>query len=403
MDDTSGTVTVAFECADCGREFRTTRTACPDHGRRLVPVYDPAVRDRFDPGTPTGLWRYRPFLPVAGDDPVTIGEGGTPLVAADGLSERFDLSLSLKCDGANPTGSSKDRGSSLLVTHAREQGASAVACASTGNAAASVAAYAARAGLQCPLFVPAGLPEGKASQPVAVGADVYAVEGDYDDAFDLCRRVTGDGMVDRSAGAGPHVPAGARTLGFELAEQADGADWLAVAMGNGGTAAAAWEGWRAFDRLGFAEGSPKLLGVQAAGASAIHDAFHDGSDDPADAADTCADSIAVGRPHRAAAACRALEASGGTAVTVEDRAIERSTASLARTEGILAERACGAAIAGVRAARNRGVIDRGEEVVAVLTGHGLKDTTGNPPGTVERVDTGTDPRAIRRRYSADGE
>jgi threonine synthase len=398
---------VTFECPECGRQFGAERTACPDHGRGLVPTYEEsAIREQFDPGTPTGLWRYRPFLPVDATAPVTLGEGGTPLIAARALGDRFGVSLSLKRDGANPTGSSKDRGSSVLVTHAREQGRTVVACASTGNAAASVAAYAARAGLSCPLFVPSGTADTKIAQPLATGADVFAVDGDYDDAYEVCRRVARRGLLDRSPGATPHVLAGARTLGFELAEQAPGADWLVVAMGNGGTAAAAWQGWRAFADLGFVDRTPRLLGVQADGASAIHDAFSDpsskpGSDRDRTPAETDIDSIAVGRPHRLDAACRALRESGGATVTVSDEATREATASLGRTEGLFVESACGSTIAGIRLARERGIVDRGDSVVAVLTGHGLKTTTPTVDSP-ETLPADADAETLARRYSSDG-
>jgi threonine synthase len=410
---------VTFECPECGRQFDAERTACPGHGRGLVPTYDEStVREQFDPETPTGLWRYRPFLPVDATDPVTLGEGGTPLVAAEALGDRLDVSLSLKRDGANPTGSSKDRGSSVLVTHAREQGRTVVTCASTGNAAASVAAYAARAGMSCPLFVPSGTAKTKITQPLATGADVFAVDGGYDDAYEVCRRVAGHGFLDRSPGATPHVLAGARTLGFELAEQTPGVDWLVVAMGNGGTAAAAWQGWRAFADLGFVDRTPRLLGVQADGASAIHDAFSgpasqphadpDTDSDPDDgrtSADTCVDSIAVGRPHRLDAACRALRESGGATVTVSDEAIREATARLGRAEGLFVEAACGSTIAGIRLAREQGIVDRGDSVVAVLTGHGLKTTTTagdshSPSPEVLPADANTE--ALARRYSSGG-
>jgi len=342
----------------------------------LGPIPDPErLREAFDPDAASrgDIWRYAPLLPVAAD-PVTLGEGWTDLVAAGRLGDALGVELSLKLEGGNPTGSTKDRGSSVLVTHAREEGADAVACASTGNAAASAAGYAARGGLECALFVPDGLPDAKAVQPLVYGADVVRVDGSYADAHDRCReRAREEGWLDRSAGATPYVPAGMRTLGYELAEQcSDAPEWVAVSMGNGGTLAAVWRGWQTFADLGYVERVPRFLGVQSASASAIHDAYH-GTDGGSEGPETCADSIAVEEPHRARAARRAIEQSGGTTVTVTDDALRAALWQLGRHEGVFAEPASAATVAGIDAALDRGVVEAGERVVAVLTGDGLKD------------------------------
>lgn len=364
-----------LECDACGsRNVDAETHRCVDGTLRVVYDRD-TIRDQFDPTKPiTDQWRYAPFLPVDRNMAVTLGEGGTDLVEAPTLSESLGVDLSLKLEGANPTGSTKDRGSSVLVTYARQHGSERVACASTGNAAASLAAYAARGSVPCRLFVPDGVPDAKAVQPLVYGADVEAVDGTYDDAYRRCREtVAADGWVDRSAGASPYTAAGARTLGYELADQTTAVpDWIVVSMGNGGTIAGAWRGFEAFEDLGFVEGTPRMLGVQAETAPAIHGAVHD--EGVTCGGSTCADSIDVGTPHRQAAAEAAIRESDGTSVTVTDDGIRQSILRLGRTEGVFVEPACGAAIAGIVTAREDGTIDSGDRVVAVMTGSGLKDT-----------------------------
>ncbi|MFC7133928.1 MULTISPECIES: threonine synthase [Salinibaculum] len=365
----------AVECRDCGTVLTDGQshpcdgdlTLVHDHGR---------VRENFEPedGDPDDHWRYAPLLPVDPTNAVSLGEGGTALVDAPTLGDGLGVDLSLKLEGANPTGSTKDRGSSVLVTYAREAGAETVACASTGNAAASLAAYAARSSLSCRLFVPDDVPDAKAVQPLVYGASVEAVDGSYDDAYDRCRTgASEDGWVDRSAGASPYTAAGARTLGYELAEQTAAPDWVVVPMGNGGTIAGAWAGFETFADLGFVEGTPRMLGVQAEGAPAIHESMQDGPTEDGDGT-TCADSIDVGTPHRLADARAAIRDSGGASVTVTDDAIQQFTARLGREEGVFVEPACAAAAAGIETARERGTVDAGDTVVAVMTGSGLKDT-----------------------------
>ena len=394
-----------FVCSRCGESV----SAPPRHdcaGSTTFQLrHDEAVREAVDAGgDPDDIRRYEPFLPVDSLDGVSLGEGGTDLVAAPSLSSDLGVDLALKLEGANPTGSTKDRGSAVVVAHAAARGDDVVACASTGNAAASVAAYAARSGLECCLFVPDHAPDAKAVQPLVYGADVLAVEGTYDDAFDLCQRVTAaSGWLDRSAGATPYTDAGARTLGYELAEQPGRVpDWVVVPMGNGGTIASAWQGLATFADLDIVARTPRMLGVQADGTTPIFDAVH-GTD--GDGSETCADSIDVGTPHRLTDAREAIEGSGGTAVAVSEEAIRSATARLGTEEGVFVEPACAAALAGVERAREDGTIDSGEDVVAVMTGTGLKDTD-TARSVVDgstTVDSGTDPERIVTRYSSDSE
>lgn len=373
---------IAFVCSRCGWErLPGGPSFCPSHSEAgLELAYDiEFVRERFDPASRnrTDLWRYAPLLPVE-RNPVTLGEGWTDLVDAPTTGDALDIDLRLKLEGANPTGAAKDRGSALVATHAQEVDANRIVCASTGNAAASVAAYAARADLDCSLFVPEQLPEAKAVQPLVYDADLVTVPGGYADAYSRCRACAADNdVVDRSAGASPYTPAGTQTLGFELAEQAPSADWIAVSMGNGGTLADIWQGLALFDRTDYLDDPPRLLGIQAAGCSPIHEQATDsttGDIERETDSGTCADSIDVTEPHRMRTAMEAIEQSNGATITVADDHIRDALSLLGSNEGVFVEPAGAAAVAGIETAVDRGIVDHGETAVAVLTGNGLKDT-----------------------------
>ncbi|WP_336035895.1 threonine synthase [Halobacterium yunchengense] len=374
-----------LECVLCGATYDPEQViyTCPNHEgvKGILDVhydYD-VVLDRFDAaldGNVASQWKYEAFLPVSEDaDVVTLQEGGTAVHETPTLGAELGVTASVKDDGENPTGVLKDRATSVAVTKAKHAGRDVVTCASTGNAAASLAGYAARGGLSCRIFVPEDAPAGKLTQPLVYGADVLGVRGSYDEAYDLSLDVTDEfGWYNRNAAINPFQVEGKRTVGHEIAEQTSGdlPDWVVFAMGDGCTVAGAWKGLREFADLGLVEETPKLLGVQSAGASAIHDAFH-GHEDATAVAETVADSIEVSRPRNTVKACRALEESGGTAVTVSDEEILRAEALLGRTEGLFAEPAGAAPIAGVRTARAEGVIGDGESVLMVVTGNGLKD------------------------------
>jgi threonine synthase len=375
----------ALECTRCGETYDPTEIiyTCPNHAgvEGILEVrydYD-VVRERFDEsldGDIRSQWKYRAFLPVPDDaEAVTLNEGGTDLYEAPRLSDELGVEVRVKDDGRNPTGVLKDRATSLSVTKAKYDGRDVVTCASTGNAAASLAGYAARAGIDCRIFVPGDAPEGKLAQPLVYGADVLAVDGTYDEAYDLSMAVTdGYGWYNRNAAVNSFQVEGKRTVGHELAEQTRDAvpDWVVFSMGDGCSVYGGWKGFREFRDLGFVDDAPKFLGVQAAGASAIHDAFHE-YESADEYADTLADSIAVGRPRNAVKAIRALEDSGGTSVTVTDEEILRAATALGSTEGVYAEPAGAAPVAGVRTALEAGIVDPDESVVVVVTGHGLKD------------------------------
>jgi len=390
-----------LECVFCGAEYDPEQIiyTCPEHegvAGILEVKYDyDIIHERFDASLDDvipGQWKYDAFLPVAADaDRVTLNEGGTDLFDAPRLSSELGVTTLVKDDGRNPTGCFKDRASSIAVTKARHAGRQVITCASTGNAAASLSGYAARGGLDCRIFVPGNAPGGKLAQPLVYGADVLAVEGSYDEAYDLSVTVTDEyGWYNRNAAINPFQVEGKCTAGLELAEQflvrGEVPDWVVLSMGDGCTIAGVWKGLREFHELGYTDETPRMLGVQADGALAIHDAFHSHSD--ADAvADTLADSIQVSRPRNTVKACRALEQSGGTSVLVSDDAILDAETLPGRTEGIYAEPAAAAPVAGVQAGIERGFIDSGDSVVVVSTGFGLKDTASaeRAMGDVQRV------------------
>ena len=401
-----------LECVVCGERYDPDGIlyTCPNHegvAGILEVTYDyELIASRFEAsldGSIPSMWKYRPFLPVHDDaDVVTLNEGGTELYDAPRLSEALGVRTRVKDDGLNPTGCLKDRASTIAVTKARHAGRDVVTCASTGNAAASLAGYAARGGLECRIFVPDSAPEEKLAQPLVYGADVLAVEGSYDEAYALTMDVTERyGWYNRNAAINPFQIEGKRTVGHELAEQTRGdvPDWLVFSMGDGCTIAGAWKGFREFADLGYVDETPKLLGVQAAGASAIHDAFH-GHDDWESVAETAADSIAVGRPRNTVKACRALEESGGTAITVDDEAILEAEALLGRTEGIYAEPAGATPVAGVNRAVADGTVEPDESVVVASTGYGLKDAASAARATGSATTIPPTIDAVAERYSS---
>ncbi len=389
-----------LRCTLCSATYDPDQViyTCPNHEgvKGILEVeydYD-VVLDRFEEavdGTIPSQWKYRAFLPVHEEtEPVTLNEGGTELYEAPNLSAELGVDTQVKDDGHCPTGVLKDRASSVSVTKAREHGRDVVTCASTGNAAASLSGYAARAGVNCRIFVPGAAPEGKLAQPLVYGADVLAVDGTYDEAYDLSTEATEEyGWYNRNAAINPFQVEGKRTVGLELAEQTreDPPDWLVFSMGDGCTIYGGWKGYREMADLGFVDDTPKMLGVQAEGASAIHEVFHD-HDDVTEVAETLADSIAVGRPRNTVKACKALEESGGTSLLVTDEEILAAERTLGSTEGIYAEPAGAAPVAGVRTALAEGIIEPAESVCVVVTGNGLKDTKSamKATGDVTHID-----------------
>ena len=304
--------------------------------------------------------RYRERLPFAAGDPVvSLGEGATPLVLAPRLSERVGGEVWLKLEGANPTGSFKDRGMTCAVSAAVREGATTVICASTGNTAASAAAYSARAGLRGAVIVPEGkIATGKLAQALMHGARVVVLRGNFDQALELVRSLASNHPVALVNSVNDFRIEGQKTAAFELAEELDGElDALCIPVGNAGNITAYWKG---FNEVGL---RPRMFGFQAAGAAPlVHGA-------PVEHPETVASAIRIGNPARWEEAMNAMTASGGAVAAVTDEQILAAYRFLAANEGVFCEPASAASVAGLLA---HGVRDA-RRVVCVLTGHGLKD------------------------------
>ncbi len=304
--------------------------------------------------------RYRERLPFAAGDPVvSLDEGATPLVLAPRLSERVGAEVWLKIEGANPTGSFKDRGMTCAVSAAVRDGAEAVICASTGNTAASAAAYAARGGLRGAVIVPEGkIATGKLAQALMHGARVVALRGNFDQALALVRELVQAHPIALVNSVNPFRLEGQKTAAFELVEALDGApDALCIPVGNAGNITAYWKG---FQEAGTA---PRMLGFQAEGAAPLVRGA------PVERPETVASAIRIGNPARWEEAMAAVTGSGGAIQAVSDAEILAAYRLLAATEGVFCEPASAASVAGLL---RHGAGDA-ERVVCVLTGHGLKD------------------------------
>jgi threonine synthase len=326
-------------------------------------------------GTRTQLWRgvieeYRDRLPVDEGTPVvTLLEGGTPLVPAAALSELTGCSVHLKVEGANPTGSFKDRGMTVAISKAVEDGARAVICASTGNTSASAAAYAVRAGVMCAVLVPQGnIAMGKLSQAVAHGARILQVDGNFDDCLTLARDLADSYPVALVNSVNPARIEGQKTAAFEVVDAlGDAPDIHCLPVGNAGNITAYWRGYTEYAATGPASRRPRMWGFQAAGAAPIVLGA------PVAQPQTIATAIRIGNPASWAQALVARDESGGVIDSVTDDQILAAHKLLAAREGVFVEPASAAGVAGLLQAHERGLLDPGQTVVCTVTGHGLKD------------------------------
>src|SRR5215204_3367683 len=314
--------------------------------------------------------RYRKRLPDIPDGAIaTLGEGETPLIEARRLSEEIGANLYLKFEGMNPTGSFKDRGMTVALSRAVAEGAAACVCASTGNTAASAAAYAARAGIGCFVVVPVGkIALGKAVQVLAHGARIVQVEANFDEALRLSRRAAEElGNVALVNSVNPDRIEGQKTAAFEVCEALGRPpDALALPVGNAGNITAYWKGFSEWREAGYADDAPRMLGFQAEGASPLV-AGHD-FENP----ETLASAIRIGAPASKEGALTAVRESGGLIESVADEEILNAQSLLAREEGVFCEPASAAGVAGLLKLAREGRAPEGV-VVSVLTGHGLKD------------------------------
>ncbi len=326
----------------------------------------------------TGVWRYREALPIGGSELITLGEGGTPLVRSVHVSREVGhLSLFLKFEGQNPTGSFKDRGMTVAVTRALQSGARLLICASTGNTSASLAAYSARAGLPSVVLVPSDkVARGKLLQAVAYGATIIRVSGNFDRALEMAMEAGGSpGGPYLMNSVNPYRVEGQKTAAFEIYEQLGlrVPDYVLLPVGNAGNISAIWKGFREMVEWGITKKAPKMIGVQASGAAPIAEAVQKGFDRvrPVKSPTTNASAIRIGNPVSWKKALRAIKESGGTSVAVSDTLIYDARVRLASTEGVFVEPASAASVAGLVALRDQ--IESDATVVCIATGHGLKD------------------------------
>ncbi len=334
---------------------------------------------------PSLIQRYKPFLDLpAHTQVVTLREGNTPLIPMPRLGGELGCELYVKFEGLNPTGSFKDRGMTAAISEALGRGAKTVICASTGNTAASAAAYAARAGLRCIVLIPEGkVAAGKLAGAIAYGAEVIQVQGSFDDALSLVVEITQKTPIALVNSINPYRIEGQKTAAFEICDELGSApDWLCLPVGNAGNITSYWAGFRQYQK-----GLPRILGVQAEGAAPLVLGH------PVEKPETVATAIRIGKPARGEQALEAAQQSGGRIIAVSDEEILSAQSRLA-SEGVWVEPASAAGLAGLVAESSiRKFEARGKKVVVVCTGHGMKD-----PAIV--TDSFQSPKGIPARYEA---
>jgi len=375
-----------LRCRECGRTYPAEALhVCDFCFGPLEVTYDyervasVISRERIEAG-PRSIWRYADLLPVADAAPVDLGAGFTPLVRADRLAAELGLGeLWIKDDTANPTGSFKDRVVSVALTKARQLGFKIAACASTGNLANSVAAHAARAGMDSVVLIPHDLERAKVTMTSVYGGRVFAVEGSYDDVNRLCAELTSEQpeWAFVNVNVRTYYAEGSKTLAFEVAEQLgwQAPDHVVVPIGSGSQLTKVAKGFKELYEVGLLDEEPsvRVSGAQAEGCSPVATAFAEGTDAIRPVKPhTIAKSLAIGNPADGWYALDAIRKSGGACAAVTDAEVLDGIRLLARTEGIFAETAGGVTIATLAKLTAQGVIRSDERVVAMITGHGLK-------------------------------
>jgi len=375
-----------LECIDCGARYDPNQViyTCSRCSGLLSVEYNfsslPEDLDQTWKKRTLSVWRYRELLPIGRiENKVSLGEGGTSLNECLRLSEEIGLkNLYVKNEGENPTGSFKDRGMTVGVTKAVELGMTKVACASTGNTSASLAAYAARAGIECIVLIPSGkVAFGKLTQAIIHGAKVIQIRGNFDEALRIVRKICHSHPIYLLNSLNPFRLEGQKTAAFEIRDQLDGRipNKIVVPVGNAGNISALWKGFVELRELGLTDKAPQMIGIQAEGAAPIADSLKKKLrrvrfvDNP----ETVATAIRIGSPVNWKKAVRAVKESQGLVEKVSDAEILEAQKLLAQQEGLFVEPASAASIAGLIKLTRMGVIGKDELVVCILTGHGLKD------------------------------
>jgi len=379
-----------LKCQNCHKEYQTNAIeyTCPDCGPllgTLEVVYDYSqIRKSFSKenlkSNPLpNHWRYLPLLPIENPEFIQPLEvGWTPIYSLKNTADNLGIkSLWVKDDGRNPTASFKDRASSVAVVKALEKKTKIITAASTGNAASSLSAFTALAGLETIIFVPKNAPQAKLAQLLLFGAKVLQVNGNYDQAFDLCCQAAEKwGWYNRSTAINPYLGEGKKTAALEICEQLNWQipDYVFVSVGDGCILQGTWKGFKDFYQIGMIDRLPKIVGVQAEGSAPLYHAWKNGLDQcQVIVPETVADSISVGYPRDQQKALKAVKESGGEFITVSDSEILQSISFLAENAGVFAEPAGAAAFAGFKKLSEK---LQNKEIVVMVTGNGLKDIAG---------------------------
>jgi len=375
-----------LQCINCGRDHKLVdvKYTCASCGGNLQVIYDynlikkrlnyEVLKDNHD----RTMWRYMDILPLSGFKMIPpVQVGWTPLYRADRLGSGAGVpNLYIKDDGRNPSASFKDRASAVVIARARELKEKVITCASTGNAASSLACLTGSLDMRTVIFVPETAPAPKVAQLLVFGAAVIMVKGTYDDAFELCLKASAEyGWYNRSTGVNPFTREGKKTCAFEICEQMkwETPDKVFVSVGDGNIISGMWKGFVEFHRLGIIEKLPQMIAVQAEKSDAVKRAFESGGEIQPVSGETVADSISVSMPRDGMAAVMAIRDSEGFALSVTDEEILAAIPEVARGSNVFAEPAAAATYAGLKKAVAEGKVKENESVVLLISGNGLKD------------------------------
>lgn len=392
-----------IKCITCGAKYDLNEIiyTCSECGSILEVMCEPDVSKDIFSCRKSTMWKYKEFMPVDPEKIVSLEEGGTPFVKCNKLGEKLGVDLYVKVEGSNPTGSFKDRGMSVGITKAMELGVDTVGCASTGNTSASLAAYAARAGLRCIVLLPSGkVALGKLAQAMFHGAEVLSVKGNFDEALEAITALALEGKLYLLNSVNPFRLEGQKSIGFEIVDDLGwkSPDRIVLPVGNAGNISAIWKGVKEFHRAGFIDDLPMMTGIQAEGAAPIVKAIRENAEDitPFENPETVATAIRIGAPVSSKKALNAIKESNGFAETVTDEEILSAQKLLARTEGIGVEPASAASIAGLMKLVENGEVDKNEQVVCIVTGHLLKDPNTAIDACVEPIEVSADIAELSR-------
>ncbi len=388
-----------LECIECGDSYPSdeARYTCSCGG--LLEVIYESIPSRSDFSGPLGVWRYSSVLPIDTAGSVTLDEGGTPLYDADKLSREIGVDVHVKHEGMNPTGSFKDRGMTVGVSKAIELGIDRVACASTGNTSAALAAYGAAADIPAVVLLPQDkVALGKVAQALMHGATLVELDGNFDECLSIVRELAEDGFFYVLNSVNPYRLEGQKTIAFEVLEQLNWEvpDVTVLPVGNAGNISAIYKGYRELRRAGIIDEIPRMVGVQAEGASPLASAVKKGGPlEPFDDPETKATAIRIGDPVNAPKARIAIEETDGEALYVSDDDLLETQLQLARLEGIGVEPASATSVAGVKRLKEEGWLDGDEKVVCVATGHLLKDPDAALAATDDPLQADASTEAVR--------